>query len=128
MSRARSAEGMRAKPGPLTGRGQERALLHGFLSSVVSTGSSLVLIGQAGVGKTALLDEAASLAQETGLAVLRATAVEFAPADRFAVLAGLLRPLLRDLRRLDPPARGALEVALGLRPGPPTHGKQLPAA
>src|SRR6478735_2319560 len=75
----------------------------------------LVVRGEAGIGKSALLDDAASRA--TGLRLLRVTGSEAERELPFAGLAALVRPLLDDLDALPPPQAHALAVALALREG-----------
>ena len=79
----------------------------------------LLLSGEPGVGKTALLDAAASEAAVPGLRVLRAGGAEFEADISFSGLNQLLLPLLEDLSRLDGSPRDALSVALGFTEGPP---------
>ena len=76
----------------------------------------LVLRGEAGIGKTALLDYA--VASAAGLRVLRATGVEPEMELAFAGLHQLCGPMLNRLGRLPDPQRAALETAFGLAAGP----------
>ena len=101
----------------LRGRETERARLDQLLRAV-SAGESaaLVLRGEAGIGKTALLDSAAELAE--GYRVLRAVGVESEMELPFAALHQLCAPLLDGLERLPPPQRDALGTAFGLSSGP----------
>jgi DNA-binding CsgD family transcriptional regulator len=74
----------------------------------------LVLRGEPGIGKTALLEHAAASA---GVAtVLRVRGVETEVEVAFAGLHELLRPVLDQRGRLPAPQRAALEGALGLAP------------
>jgi DNA-binding CsgD family transcriptional regulator len=101
----------------LRGRETERARLEQLLSAVrAGQSAALVLRGEAGIGKTALLDSAAELAE--GYRVLRAAGVESEMELPFAALHQLCAPLLDGLERLPPPQRHALETALGLSSGP----------
>jgi DNA-binding CsgD family transcriptional regulator len=75
----------------------------------------LVVRGEAGVGKSALLGHAAGRAD--GMAVLRAGGVESEAELPFAALHQLLRPVLGLAGRLPDPQAAALGSALGL--GPP---------
>lgn len=61
---------------PLFGREPELALLRALLDEPSERGSALVVRGDAGSGKSALLVEAGRHAEETGKLVLRATGVE----------------------------------------------------
>ena len=101
----------------LRGRRRECAVLGGLLEGVRNGRSAvLVLRGEAGIGKTALLDYAAASA--AGLRVLRATGVEPEMELAFAGLHQLCGPMLSRLGRLPDPQRAALETAFGLAAGP----------
>lgn len=76
----------------------------------------LVISGEAGIGKTALLEDAARTGGE--MQVLRASGSEFEVGLGFAGLHQLLRPALGFLDHLPEQLRNALEVALTLRSGP----------
>jgi DNA-binding CsgD family transcriptional regulator len=75
----------------------------------------LVLRGEAGIGKTALLEYLASCASECRIA--RAAGVESEMELAFAGLHQLCAPFLDRLDRLPAPQRDALETAFGLRDG-----------
>jgi hypothetical protein len=76
-------------------------------------GEALLLLGDPGVGKTALLDAAASAAAEAGMWVLRAAGVQFEADLAFSGLHQVLLPLQGEFGRLDAVHRGALNAALG---------------
>ena len=76
----------------------------------------LVLRGEAGVGKSALLAYAGDRA--VGVTVLRAAGVEAEVELPFAALHQLLRSLLGRLGRLPAPQAGALQAAFGLAAAP----------
>ena len=76
----------------------------------------LVLRGEAGVGKTALLEHA--IASASGLLVLRAVGVESEMELAYAALHHLCAPLLGRVDRVPAPQRDALETTFGLREGP----------
>ncbi len=102
--------------GALVGRASECARLDEVLAaSVRGEGSSLTLLGDAGIGKTALLDRAASRA--TDHRVLSVTGTEAEQDLDYAVLHRLLRPLLDDVH-LPEPQRDALDRVFGLLGGP----------
>src|ERR1700729_2022368 len=61
----------------LFGRSTELALIDAFVERAGTGGEPLLLVGEAGAGKTALLDVAAVAAEEAGTWVLRAAGVEF---------------------------------------------------
>ena len=75
----------------------------------------LVLRGEPGIGKTALLEHAAASAEAA--TVLRVRGVESEVEVAFGGLHELLRPVLDERERLPPPQRAALERALGLVAG-----------
>jgi DNA-binding CsgD family transcriptional regulator len=78
---------------------------------------SLVLRGEAGVGKTALLDTL--LGRAAGCRVVWAAGVESEMELAFASLHQLCAPFLDRLEHLPPPQRDALGTAFGLRHGEP---------
>jgi DNA-binding CsgD family transcriptional regulator len=73
---------------------------------------ALVIRGEAGMGKTALLEYAAERAQ--GMTVVRALGVEYEAELQFSGLLELLRPLLEHLPEIPPQQADALKSALGL--------------
>jgi hypothetical protein len=78
---------------------------------------ALAVRGEAGVGKTALLEYAVDSASD--LMVLRAAGVESETGLAFAALHQLCTPLLDRLDRLPGPRRDALRTTIGLSEGPP---------
>ncbi len=74
-----------------------------------------MVVGEPGIGKTALLEDAVERA--SGMRVLSFTAVEAEAALPFAGLHALLRPLLELMPRLEEPQERALRVALALAAG-----------
>jgi DNA-binding CsgD family transcriptional regulator len=98
------------------GRRVEREALD-LLLEAVRGGESRVLVvsGEPGVGKTALLESAISSA--SGFRVVRAVGVESEMELAFAAVQQLCAPLLDRLDRLPAPQRDALGVAFGLRAG-----------
>src|SRR6201982_392859 len=110
--------GGRSAPGGLLlrGRRDECAVLDRLLDGTRSGRSgALVLEGEAGVGKTALLDYAIGSASD--LRVLRAVGVESEMELAFAALHQLCAPVLDRLERLPLPQRNALLTTFGLRVG-----------
>src|SRR3954451_6717510 len=77
----------------------------------------LVLRGDAGVGKTALLRHLSAAAE--GCRVARAAGVESEMELAFAGLHALCAPMLDRLGHLPGPQRDALNTAFGLSAGPP---------
>ena len=98
------------------GRGAELARIDRLLASArLGTSEALVITGEAGIGKTALLEYA--VAQASGMTVLRAAGVESESEIPFAGLLTLLRPVLGRIDELPPPQADALRAALGLAAG-----------
>lgn len=106
-------------PAPrLLGRERERRVLHRLLEAArEGHGGALAVYGEPGVGKTALLDEAAAAAPD--FAVARAIGVEGEIELAFAALQQLCSPSLDLIERLPDPQRAALGIALGLDEGKP---------
>jgi DNA-binding CsgD family transcriptional regulator len=78
---------------------------------------TLVVVGEPGVGKSALLAEGRARAQD--MCVLAATGVESEVELPFASLHELFRPVLDLLPRIPPPQAHALGTALALEVGEP---------
>jgi DNA-binding CsgD family transcriptional regulator len=100
----------------LHGRDVERAHLVALVDGARrARAGSLVLHGEPGVGKTALLDDLA--AASTDVLVLRAQGQESETPLAYAALHRLVRPLLAALDRIPAPQAHALGVAFGLADG-----------
>src|SRR5580704_16612127 len=101
----------------LTGRFSERGVLDRFVADVRGGGGrALVMRGEPGVGKTALLDYLASRA--SGCRVARAVGVQSEMELAFAGLHQLCAPMLDQAESLPVPQREALRTAFGLSAGP----------
>ncbi len=99
----------------LLGRKDERlALDRLFAQAREGRSGVLALVGEPGIGKTALLEHAAERAD--GMRILRARGVEPEAVIPFAGLAELLRPVLGELDRIPAPQATALAGALALGP------------
>ena len=104
----------------LVGREPEIQRIKLLISRITDgAGEALLLSGDPGVGKTSLLDCAATLATDSGIRLLRATGAQFEAGISYAALHQLLHPCLNEVPELSPPLAGALNVALGLGDGPP---------
>src|SRR3954471_23130602 len=100
----------------LRGRRDERAVLDGLLDDARAGRSGvLVLRGEAGIGKTALLEHA--IASASAVTLLRAVGVESEMELPFAALHLLCSPLGEFVDRLPAPQRDALEITFGVRVG-----------
>ncbi|WP_204358487.1 AAA family ATPase [Streptosporangium sp. 'caverna'] len=103
---------------PLLGRREERLALDRLVETVgEGLSGALVLVGEAGIGKTRLLEYAADAAAE--LQIARVAGVESETRLGFAALHRLLLPFLDRVDRLPAPQRDALGSAFGLVAGPP---------
>ncbi|MGZ4239719.1 MAG: AAA family ATPase, partial [Solirubrobacteraceae bacterium] len=108
-------------PGPgrqtsLRGRASECVVLDELIGDVRGGESrSLVVRGEAGIGKTALLEYL--IVSASDLTVIRAVGVESEMELAYASLHQLCGPLLGRLERLPAPQREALEIVFGLSAG-----------
>ncbi|HET6392825.1 MAG TPA: AAA family ATPase [Blastococcus sp.] len=102
----------------LVGRDRELAVLGSFLDQAVGEGATLLLTGEPGVGKTALLAAASEMARRAGFRVVAGSGVEYETDVSFAGLHQLVDPLSVELADLPESHTMAIEVALGLGPGP----------
>jgi DNA-binding CsgD family transcriptional regulator len=103
--------------GPLRGRLAERAALDEVIAAVRQGESrTLVVRGDAGIGKTALLEHVSESVAD--FRVLRAAGVESEMELPFAVLHQLCAPMLDVLERLPEPQRDALSIVFGRSAGP----------
>jgi DNA-binding CsgD family transcriptional regulator len=102
--------------GQLLGRQREREVLGRLLGAALGgDGGALVVYGEPGVGKTALLEWTVEEARQ--FRVLRAVGVEGEMELPFAALQQLCSPILDRSERLPDPQRDALGVAFGLSAG-----------
>src|ERR1700757_2651156 len=102
----------------LVGRSEESEALERLLAAVRDGLSGvLVLHGEPGTGKTALLDHAVRAAGD--MRVVRVAGVQSEMGSDFAGLHQLLLQFLGSLEKLPPPQREALSSAFGLVAGPP---------
>src|SRR3954447_9031199 len=108
----------------LLGREGERAQLEDLLSGArAGISSALVLVGEPGVGKSALLHFAREQAVADGFTTVLAQGVESESDIAFSALSSLLRPLLGHLDGLPAPQAAALASALAV--GPPVAGDRF---
>jgi hypothetical protein len=105
------------RPTGLTGRRSERGRLDGLIDAVRGGESrALVVCGEPGVGKSALLDYVAD--QAAGFRVVRAAGVQSEMELAFSGLQQLCAITLDHVDRLPGPQRDALRTAFGLSAGP----------
>ncbi len=97
----------------MIGRAQEEALISQLLADAAQGQSAaLVVRGEPGVGKSALLDYA--IRQAADFTVLRGVGVEGEADLAYAALHQILRPVFDLIPRLPPPQRAALQAAFAL--------------
>lgn len=101
---------------PLVGRERELSQLRAFADDAAN-GGSLVMVGDAGVGKTVLADALRDYAAGLGMRTLVAAGVEFEAEVGFAGLHQLLSPLLPELAGLPSAYQRAVGVTLGVEDG-----------
>jgi DNA-binding CsgD family transcriptional regulator len=107
---------VRVDAGRLVGRMRERAVLERLLETARDGHGAVVVVhGDPGVGKTALLDDAAEAGDD--FRVVRAVGVEGEMELDYAALQQLCSPILELGERLPDPQRAALGVAFGLSDG-----------
>src|SRR6266568_2266293 len=113
---ARPRRRLHAGSGMLLDRLTERAALGQLLEAARGGRSgALVVHGEAGMGKTALLKDA--VASAAGMRIARVAGVESEMELAYAALQQLCAPMLDGLDRLPEPQREALGVVFGLRAG-----------
>ena len=104
----------------LVGRTAEREALRGLLARAGEGYSGvLVLRGEAGVGKTVLLEDTLAAAAAAGMQTVRLAGAEPETQLGYAGLHRLLLPFPGHLERLPAPQRDALRSTFGLVAGPP---------
>jgi DNA-binding CsgD family transcriptional regulator len=98
----------------LIGRARETQRLDAVLDHLRERGDALVIVGEAGIGKSALLNRARDRASRLGARVLSIVGVESEAELAFAALHQLLRPISRRIASLPDPQRQALDAAFGI--------------
>ena len=106
------------QPAPIIGRDAALARLRGLVDPVPQASQVLLVTGEAGMGKTALLADAAGRARSAGMRVLSVTGRESESKLAFAGLHQLLRPVLSSIARLPSRQAEALLGAFGLAADP----------
>src|SRR4029077_15204448 len=114
-----------SQTGRIIGREPGLARLRGLVDPVPVAGQVLVVTGEAGMGKTVLLADAAGRARSAGQQVLSVTGRESESRLAFAGLYQLLRPVLSGATGLPARQAQALTGALGLSADPVAAGPLL---
>lgn len=97
----------------LFGRHAELSRLDDLLGQATHNGGCLVLCGEPGIGKSSLLDAAASSAAAHGHRVVRASGVQTEATLPFAALQQILHPMAAHVDGLPATQQAALRGALG---------------
>jgi DNA-binding CsgD family transcriptional regulator len=111
------AEEAAGASGVLLGRDRELSELYALVDGIEKGRGALVVRGDAGIGKSALLAAARERAIHSGVAVVSTAGALSEAQLAFAGLHRLLLPLLDRLELLPDPQRRALEAAFGLADG-----------
>jgi DNA-binding CsgD family transcriptional regulator len=106
------------QPAPIIGREAALARLRGLVDPVPLASQVLLVVGEAGMGKTVLLADAAERARSAGMRVLPVTGRESESRLAFAGLHQLLRPVLSSVAGLPGRQAQALLSALGVAADP----------
>ncbi|MER5195662.1 ATP-binding protein [Streptomyces sp. NPDC002755] len=104
-----------SRSGTLFGREMETSLLHHRISDLRGHGGAVLVRGEPGIGKTALLDDSARHAADNGLRVLTTVGVESEAFLPFAGLHQLIYPVRSLIEDLPEAQHTALEAAFGVR-------------
>jgi predicted ATPase len=102
----------------LVGRVREVAVLQDLLGNASEQGGSLIVRGEPGIGKSALLDVACTLWDASGGRVLRTDGFPAEMRLPFAALHRLLRPVIGVMRKLTSAQRDALAPAFEMTDAP----------
>ena len=110
------AAGTRA-PRLLVGRDRELGQLFGMIDQIAARGGALVVRGEAGIGKSALLEVAGERARDQGAMVVTTAGTQSEARLAFGGLHQLLLPFLDQVNHRPDPQRKALDVAFGVSEG-----------
>jgi DNA-binding CsgD family transcriptional regulator/tetratricopeptide (TPR) repeat protein len=111
---------------PLVGRSAEIGRIRALTGPAVEGADrALVVLGEAGIGKSAVLADLTAHAGACGLRVLSATGREHESGLPFAVLRQLLRPVLAELRALPGTHAAELLAAVGMASAGAVPGRDL---
>ncbi|MEZ3161198.1 LuxR family transcriptional regulator [Microbacterium sp. BWT-B31] len=109
---------MTASGSDFVGRARERAQLEHAIDGVDAGGRALLVVGEPGIGKTALVEQAAVAARSRGRVIAALTGTAAESAIPYAGLHLMLSPFLGGLDQLATPQRSALEAVFGLSDAP----------
>lgn len=100
-------------PHPLPGRAETQQALTGLLGAMRRQGAAAIVVGEPGIGKTALIGTVAQDAAERGITVLKTMAVPSEAHQPLAAMLPLLEPIVHLTDELPRPQREAILGALG---------------
>ena len=103
----------------ILGRTDELRTLTGLVDKATEQGGAIVVVGEAGIGKSTLIRAAAQHGRSAGLRVLETAGVEAEAQLPFAGLHQLVRPVLSAADSLPAAQRRALMSAFGVEDGAP---------
>ena len=112
----------------LVGRARERSRVERLLLAAREGRSALLLAGEAGIGKTALLEHAQAEAEAAGMLILRARGMQSESDIPFAGLSELLAPLLDRLDGIPPTQAAALRARSRSARAPAMTASRCPPA
>jgi DNA-binding CsgD family transcriptional regulator len=98
----------------LQGREQDIAVIDHLFDRIDQGGSTLVISGEPGIGKSALIEIARHRANQRGISVLSMTGVLAEVHLPYAALEQAFRPLMKRVAGLVPRQRSALMAAFGI--------------
>ena len=110
-------------PTTCVGREQELEQIDAALTAINTVGTAITVVGDPGVGKSAVLAAATDLAQRRGVRVLAASGYEAETHLPFATVHQLLYPILDQANGLPEGHRSALLAAVGFAYGPTAPNK-----
>src|SRR5205085_5397993 len=102
----------------LIGREVESEVLDAVIDHIHARGGALLVRGEAGIGKSALLGRARERVRAMGARVLSTVGVELEVELAFAGLHQLLHPIIGLTERLSEPQRRAIDAAFGVSDEP----------
>jgi DNA-binding CsgD family transcriptional regulator len=100
--------------GPVVGREAELQLVRSLVDNAAKEGGALVIRGEPGIGKSAIIAEAECSAHEAGMLVLKTAGVQSEARLSFAGLHQLVHPILGGAQALPERQRDALLGAFGI--------------
>ena len=98
----------------LVGRDHELRQVHDLIAGIGERGASLLVVGEAGIGKSSILADAMASARERSVTILTATGIQTETQLACSGLHQLLRPIIDRIDGLPTPQGNALRAAFGM--------------